>query len=369
MLTMMIFQFLFILPICILLISTPYLMRKTVSFGVSIPEELFNHTFIRSLRKRYVRNMSIVSILVVAILFIVQWIVNGHSESTAALFSTGICLLLIAGSIQYVISHQKMKRFKENSVVTEDDAHIVVVQTSFHTEKKAISNGWFFIPMCIIIATIIFTNVNEGLFPNRIPIHFNMIGEATDWIQKTEASIYFIPLIQLYMLVIFMFINMVIRTAKQKIDPKRPQQSLQQNVLFRRRWSVFLWVTGVIVISMLSFSQYSIVFHVPSSAQTIVTIVVPGFIILGSIFLAFKTGQGGNRIPVASSSSSAQITSQGDDDAHWKFGVFYVNKNDPSLFVEKRFGIGWTVNLARPLVWVIFIALIGSIVLITLLTT
>src|SRR5699024_10114009 len=174
MLTMMIFQFLFILPICILLISTPYLMRKTVSFGVSIPEELFNHTFIRSLRKRYVRNMSIVSILVVAILFIVQWIVNGHSESTAALFSTGICLLLIAGSIQYVISHQKMKRFKENSVVTEDDAHIVVVQTSFHTEKKAISNGWFFTPMCIIIATIIFTNVNEGLFPNRIPIHFNM---------------------------------------------------------------------------------------------------------------------------------------------------------------------------------------------------
>src|SRR5699024_650752 len=290
------------------------------------------------------------------------------TESTSALFTIGICVLLVAGSIQYVISHLKMKHFKENSVVTEDAAHIVVVQTSFHTEKKAISNGWFFIPMCIIIATIVFTNINEGLFPDRIPIHFNMIGEATDWIQKTEASIYFIPLIQLYMLVIFMFTNMVIRTAKQKIDPKRPQQSLQQNVLFRRRWSVFLWVTGVIVISMLSFSQYSIVFNVPSFAQTIVTIVVPGFIILGSIFLAFKTGQGGNRISVDSSSPSPQITSQGDDDNHWKFGVFYVNKNDPSLFVEKRFGIGWTVNLARPLVWVIFIALIGSIVLITLLT-
>jgi uncharacterized membrane protein len=35
-----------------------------------------------------------------------------------------------------------------------------------------------------------------------------------------------------------------------------------------------------------------------------------------------------------------------DNDSKWILGSFYYNKNDPSLFVQKRFGVGWTVNLA-----------------------
>ena len=31
--------------------------------------------------------------------------------------------------------------------------------------------------------------------------------------------------------------------------------------------------------------------------------------------------------------------------------LFYFNRNDPALFVEKRFGIGWTVNMANPRSW------------------
>ena len=33
---------------------------------------------------------------------------------------------------------------------------------------------------------------------------------------------------------------------------------------------------------------------------------------------------------------------------HYRCGVFYVNPDDPRLWVEKRFGIGWTLNYARP---------------------
>ena len=32
----------------------------------------------------------------------------------------------------------------------------------------------------------------------------------------------------------------------------------------------------------------------------------------------------------------------------WKAGAFYVNPDDSSLFVPKRFGIGYTVNFAHP---------------------
>jgi uncharacterized membrane protein len=44
-----------------------------------------------------------------------------------------------------------------------------------------------------------------------------------------------------------------------------------------------------------------------------------------------------------------------DDDQYWKGGLFYFNKNDPSVFVEKRFGIGYTINFANPIGYFILI--------------
>ncbi|HAU35446.1 MAG TPA: hypothetical protein DCW76_14390, partial [Lysinibacillus sp.] len=37
-----------------------------------------------------------------------------------------------------------------------------------------------------------------------------------------------------------------------------------------------------------------------------------------------------------------------DEDRYWKGGLIYMNRQDPSVFVEKRFGVGWTMNLANP---------------------
>src|SRR5262249_59033958 len=40
------------------------------------------------------------------------------------------------------------------------------------------------------------------------------------------------------------------------------------------------------------------------------------------------------------------------DPAHYRWGgAFYYNPDDPSLFVEKRYGVGYTFNMAQPRVW------------------
>lgn len=35
----------------------------------------------------------------------------------------------------------------------------------------------------------------------------------------------------------------------------------------------------------------------------------------------------------------------------WKWGMFYYNRNDSSLLVEKRIGLGWTLNFANKWAW------------------
>ncbi|MGC4106188.1 MAG: DUF5808 domain-containing protein [Thermomicrobiales bacterium] len=49
----------------------------------------------------------------------------------------------------------------------------------------------------------------------------------------------------------------------------------------------------------------------------------------------------------------------GTADAHWKLGMIYYNPDDPALWVEKRFGIGYTTNMARPAAWLLLLGIIG----------
>jgi uncharacterized membrane protein len=39
------------------------------------------------------------------------------------------------------------------------------------------------------------------------------------------------------------------------------------------------------------------------------------------------------------------------DAKNYRWGVFYVNAQDPKLWVEKRLGVGWTLNYAHPAAW------------------
>ncbi len=43
----------------------------------------------------------------------------------------------------------------------------------------------------------------------------------------------------------------------------------------------------------------------------------------------------------------------------WKWGIVYYNPNDPSVWVEKRFGIGWTLNFAHKESWFIIMMILA----------
>lgn len=47
-----------------------------------------------------------------------------------------------------------------------------------------------------------------------------------------------------------------------------------------------------------------------------------------------------------------------DDERHWLAGTIYFNRTDPRLLVPKKFGfgLGRTLNLGRPLAWLIVAA-------------
>jgi len=57
--------------------------------------------------------------------------------------------------------------------------------------------------------------------------------------------------------------------------------------------------------------------------------------VVGLVLLAARTGRGIPREPERNPSA-------------WRAGVFYVDRNDPALFVPKRAGFGYTFNFGHP---------------------
>jgi hypothetical protein len=51
----------------------------------------------------------------------------------------------------------------------------------------------------------------------------------------------------------------------------------------------------------------------------------------------------------------------GDD--RWRWGLFYVDRSDPALFVQSRCGVGYTLNYGRMLAWPISLGLVAYVVI------
>ena len=44
-----------------------------------------------------------------------------------------------------------------------------------------------------------------------------------------------------------------------------------------------------------------------------------------------------------------------NNEDYWKWGIFYNNSKDPAIWVEKRTGLGWTVNFAHRISYLILV--------------
>jgi uncharacterized membrane protein len=76
------------------------------------------------------------------------------------------------------------------------------------------------------------------------------------------------------------------------------------------------------------------------------TVVLLVYSLGGALYLALRYGQGGARLE--RSAAAAPLTDGLADNRRWLLGMFYVNRDDPSIFVEKRFGLGYTINFGNP---------------------
>ncbi len=353
-----------LIPSFLSVIFTPYWTRKTESFGVTIPQKIYYRPELKKLRQRFVLSTSIIAIIITIFLFLIS---TDVTESAASIhLSVAILLFLILSFIIYLKFHFKMKTLKEDSNWQKENNQQLFISTNFHKEKLTYSNLWFLISFVLTFIGVFLTLKNYHLLPEQIPMQYNFSGGITTWAEKSYRSVLMLPVLQLYLTLLFIFVNAIIARSKQQIDSENPEESVKRNTVFRRRWSLFTIIAGNALAFLFAFIQLSFFIEMSPFIMMTVSIGFTLFIILGAIYIAYTTGQGGSRIKNGTVITNGKSINR-DDDRYWKLGIFYINREDPALFLEKRFGVGWTINIARPVAWMLFLVIITCPILIALL--
>lgn len=202
---------------------------------------------------------------------------------------------------------------------------------------KTISTAWYLLYLVPIVITVFAAVLKYPSLPGQVPVHFNFVGEADRYASKSIRVVAMMPLLQFLIGLLFGGMNLGIRISGPQRNSKRTQA-------FQRMMSIALFVIGLLLMVMFACLQLTMLSIINQKVMQVLPFIFLAAIVAICVYLVAVAGQGGSRLKKG---DNAPIHKE-DDDRDWLFGFLYCNKNDPALFVEKRFGIGYTINFGNP---------------------
>lgn len=343
--------------IVIIQAATPFLLRRTIAFGVTIPEGHTDDHVVASYKKMYSMIILITGLL--SLIGYAFWATSSTLvEEQIVLAGLAIQLgLLFLSMVLYLYFHTKTTRLKRSNHWGAELKQIQIADLAIRSKDEMLPSFLYVLPMLITGGLIAYTATKYGQMPDMIPTHWGPNGQPDAFSPKTPFSVIALPLMFLIMQAMLLGINVFTKRSGIKLNPAKGRTSQVQQLSFRKYTSWFLFMTSVLMTILLGYLHLTTIHEGLGNAAIMFALPLGSLLIilLATGVYAFKVGQSGSRIDVSFEDEAVPGVTAVDDDQYWKFGVFYVNKNDPSIFVEKRFGVGWTANFGNLLSYVIIV--------------
>ena len=328
-----------------IMLVIPLITRKGLLFGVYVGEEFAAGDAARALVRRwYVGCLTLMGVCLVVGLGISM---AGHPVAGNL---TATALLLLAASGLYLRIYYAARRMTPPSAARQADSAVAALEVG---EPKGAALAKIALGICILagLATVVYSMVSYEAMPERVPTHFGLSGEADAWTDKSVVSVMLAPTMNLVLSLFLALIALLTTRAKRSVRGGTGGRSVEAQNAFRGAMANLLSGTALFTCALMTdLSVQSIrvgLGEIPSLGTEIwwITGGMIVFLLGGLIWLMAKHGQGGALMEQGS--AEAPLTNGIADNSHWVWGVFYVNKNDPSIMVEKRFGVGYTINFGN----------------------
>lgn len=339
-----------VLPLIgIMVAATPYLMPRGEVFAVSIPTIERRDPYVRKLKRCYALVMSLTTLALTAAALICAC--SALIEATVIILTGGAIVVSGGSYLLMLVLRAKMIRYKRQRGWSAEAQESVAIAGGGQ-RRGAISLKWdvWYVP--VIALTLAVGAAGYAQMPDHIPIHASFDGVVNGWADKSPFILLMPVLIQSFMALCFVFSHWSIIRSKKWADPGAPATSALAYGLFARAQSICLVVGGLAI--CLTMVALPLSFMNLITLMQAVALIIGAVLVLcgGMIIVSVVYGQSGSRVFRRMHGSEKLKV---DDDSYWKCGVLYFNPNDASLFLPKRFGVGWTVNWARPAAWIIVV--------------
>lgn len=325
----------------------PYLVKRTVVFGVSVPAGETKDSKLSAYKKAY--SLTVFGFSSFSLAAYWAWAAStSPAEEHLVLAGTAIQFgIMLVSMALYFYFHGKTAQRKRAQKWGEDLKQVKITDLSARSKDEMLPWYVYLYPIVVTLGVIGYTATQYGALPDQIPTHWGPNGKPDAFTAKSPLSVITPMIVLLSMQGMFLGINEATKRSGIKISAARPEASRIRQLTLRKYSSWFMFIVCVLMTMLFAFLQLTTIHEglVGDAVMLILPIVFLLVVLIGSIVFAVKVGTAGEQ---AGSEPSAKGIGDYDEDDYWKGGLFYFNKNDPSIFVEKRFGIGWTINFANP---------------------
>ena len=174
-------------------------------------------------------------------------------------------------------------------------------------------------PFAVLVGAALWLARHFYELPERLPIHWNWRGEADGFVGRSGVSVALPLLIGAAVCLLLAGFQSGLRRGTQAGG----MRAATLKVLLAGEYFTALICCGVLAASVTSGRLLEPVLWFAFAA------------VVGFVVFAARTSRGIPREPERNPSA-------------WRAGVFYVDRNDPALFVPKRAGFGYTFNFGHP---------------------
>ncbi|SCW78822.1 Uncharacterized membrane protein [Paenibacillus tianmuensis] len=337
------------IPMIIMNALVPFWSHPGVFFGILIPKEHMRHPKLLAIRRNYCVATVIAAVLLMGLsILCVQREVMTMTASMVYLIPAYFVIHMLI----YLQGYRGVKRLKKENQWMVEKPSVLAVDTSEH-HWSTVSRMWNLIPFWLIAANIVFVAWNYDQIPANIPIHYNASGQVDRIAQKSIGIIFAPNLIQCLMALIMAGVQEALIRSKRQVHPEQSESINKIRRSSRRYQAAVIYFITLISLALFASVQFSIAGLIDSSLTN--WILIAAILLIFAALISLPIVLKKNQALMAGANTHIVFPDAGSDE-HWKWGLFYVNRDDPALFVEKRGGIGVTVNLGWLTGWFFLIA-------------
>ncbi len=338
------------------LAAVPYLMPKRECFAVTVPDEAQTDPVLRGFKRRYAIIMGALTLVMTVV--VGTLCAAGAFETVAVAMGVavvGFCIVSYGLMLYFRSKVSALKRQRGWQATGSKSAAAIGGEAI----PRPLSQRWDLLFLPMIVVSLAVCLLGYGNIPDEIPRQMGLNGEVTSYFQKSYLAACFPAIVVAFIDGVLAFSHWQILRSKKFSDPSMPAASAWAYGMFVRAQTMLLVVAGVVLGFVGLAMALNFVGVISLQVAALWCLISVMAVALGSLAVSAVYGQNGSRLIARVEGSGGMPR---DNDRFWKLGIFYVNREDPSLFVPERFGIGWTMNWGRPAAWAVLAGLVLVIV-------